>query len=409
MSFLSPLMLWGSLAAGIPIALHFFFRSRYRTVPWAAMKFLLESIEQTSRRLRFQELLLLVVRCLLLIVLALAFARPISSASRGSGRGDAVDAVFLFDVSYSMTARDGAGTRFDRAQAAALKVLEELPPHSTVQIVTCADRAAVLGPQTPGNLDQAAAIIKNLRLTSLATDLAPGVVEAASILQRGQAANKELYLFSDLQRSGWQRQSGLLVQTFNEIKEKAAVTLVRCGAGPVKNLSVVGIVPQERAAAPEQRLGFAVLVRNTGTIPVDDAVVSLTVDGDDKTTETTALSSVAPGETRVAALTAKLGKAGLAVLTARLRGDELDGDNRFDQVLKVHDHIDILVVDGGMENRASLVDALHSDLARQRVQPSVVTPRLAAPALLDKKDIVILANVALAADPRRLAEVPPAD
>src|SRR6266699_7150571 len=102
MTFLAPTMLWGALAVGIPIALHFFFRSRYRTIPWAAMKFLLTSIEQTSRRLKFQELLLLVLRCLVLAALALAMARPITSAARGTGRGDAVDAVFLMDVSYSM-------------------------------------------------------------------------------------------------------------------------------------------------------------------------------------------------------------------------------------------------------------------------------------------------------------------
>ena len=66
MGFLAPLMLWGAVAAGIPIALHFFFRSRYRRVPWAAMSFLLSSIEQTSRRLKFQELLLLAVRVLVL-------------------------------------------------------------------------------------------------------------------------------------------------------------------------------------------------------------------------------------------------------------------------------------------------------------------------------------------------------
>ena len=54
MAFLAPYMLLGGLAAAIPIALHFFYRSRYRNVPWAAMKFLLAAIEQTSRRLRFQ-------------------------------------------------------------------------------------------------------------------------------------------------------------------------------------------------------------------------------------------------------------------------------------------------------------------------------------------------------------------
>src|SRR5437660_12519439 len=106
MSFLAPFMLWGTLAASVPIALHFFFRSRYRRLPWAAMKFLLQSIEQTSRRLRFQEILLLVARVMLLVLLALALARPSSTAGGGS-QGEAVDAIFVMDTSLRMDARDG--------------------------------------------------------------------------------------------------------------------------------------------------------------------------------------------------------------------------------------------------------------------------------------------------------------
>jgi hypothetical protein len=108
MAFFAPYMLWGLLAAGIPIALHFFYRSRYRKVPWAAMKFLLTSIEQTSRRLRFQELILLLLRVTVLALLALALARPKSLSERGAEHGDAVDAVLVIDTSYSMAARDGA-------------------------------------------------------------------------------------------------------------------------------------------------------------------------------------------------------------------------------------------------------------------------------------------------------------
>ena len=70
MPFITAFMLWGSLAAAIPVAIHLFFRSRYRTVPWAAMKFLLTSVEQTSRRLKFQEYLLLLSR-----IAVLAFLR----------------------------------------------------------------------------------------------------------------------------------------------------------------------------------------------------------------------------------------------------------------------------------------------------------------------------------------------
>src|SRR6266478_4145677 len=84
MSFLAPFLLWGTLAAGIPVAIHLFFRSRYRTVPWAAMKFLLTSVEQTSRRLRFQEYVLLLIRIAVLVFLAIALARPINLTGFGA-------------------------------------------------------------------------------------------------------------------------------------------------------------------------------------------------------------------------------------------------------------------------------------------------------------------------------------
>src|SRR5947208_11595793 len=122
MHFLSPWMLAGAAAVSIPLAIHFFYRARYKPLPWAPMKFLKEAIEQTSRRLKFQEWILLALRCLVLLLLALALARPAQEAARSAGRGDAVDAVLVFDVSYSMGARDGDKTRLDRAKEAALAV-----------------------------------------------------------------------------------------------------------------------------------------------------------------------------------------------------------------------------------------------------------------------------------------------
>src|SRR5438552_6033321 len=169
MGFVSPYMLWGAVAAGIPVVLHLFYRSRYRTVPWAAMKFLLTSIEQTSRRLRFQEILLLVARTALLALLAFALARPSTVASRGSSDGDAVDAALLIDTSYSMGARDGVKTRLERARDGALAIIDHLPPHSTVQVIATADRAMPLGPAAASNLDLAREIVKALPLSALST------------------------------------------------------------------------------------------------------------------------------------------------------------------------------------------------------------------------------------------------
>src|SRR5438270_113706 len=267
MSFLAPYMLWGAVAAGVPIALHFFFRSRYRRVPWAAMKFLLTSIEQTSRRLRFQELLLLLARVALLILLALALARPSSTAGGGS-QGEAVTAK-----------------------------LQALHPQAT------------------------------------------------------------LYL-------------------------------VRCGTRTPRNVAVVGIVPQSGVPHTGERAGFSVLVRNSGSEAMQNLTVSLSVDS--LPPETQPLPIIPAGETRAVPLTAKLDRAGLRVLSATVKPDELEAHNRFDQVIQVRDQVRVLVVDGTPNDREpekaasfyllhGLLPVRETDKARYHIQPRLVSARQASP------------------------------
>src|SRR5262245_29788203 len=166
MQLLAPVMMAGAAAVTIPIALHFFYRARYRRLPWAPMKFLKEAIEQTSRRLKFQELILLLLRCLALLILAAAFMRPGCADSSSAGSGQPIDAVFVIDTSYSMDAKDGDKIRLERAKEAALSVIDTLPDNSTIQIFSCSDRAAFLGPVTPHNRDQAKQLIQTIEVTS---------------------------------------------------------------------------------------------------------------------------------------------------------------------------------------------------------------------------------------------------
>ncbi len=403
MGFLAPWMLWGVAAASLPVILHFFYRSRYRTVPWAAMKFLLTSIEQTSRRLRFQELLLLVARTALLALLALALARPSSLSSKGSD-SDAVDAVLVFDVSFSMGAREGAVTRLDRARQAALAVVDHLPPHSTAQVVTVADRATHLGPPAASNLEHVREVVRSVEMSHLASDLLPGVVEAARALKRGHSANKEVYFFTDLQRRAWEQQSAALVAKLKELKEESAIYLVRCGTRAPRNVSLVGIASQSGIPHTGERIGFAVLVRNSGNETVRDLTVTLEVDGRAREKETQALSQLAPGETVAVTLTAKLDRPGLRIVTAAVGPDELEADNRLSQVLHVREQARALVVDGASselkpENSTTfyLMHTLRpvpeSGWGSYHLQPRAVTPLEAAPALLGDMDLCILANV----------------
>ncbi len=118
MIFLNSILLFGTAAAAVPIIIHLLNKRKVQHVTWAAMRFLREAIEQNQRRLRIEDLLLLLLRCLLLILLALTLARPAVRGAAASGRG-ATTAVVIVDSSYSMSASDGMrGRRSPSGRAA---------------------------------------------------------------------------------------------------------------------------------------------------------------------------------------------------------------------------------------------------------------------------------------------------
>src|SRR6478672_2097763 len=80
-SFVTPAFLAaGLLLASLPIIIHILNRRRYKIVHWAAMEYLLAAMKKNRRRLKFEQWLLLVTRCLVLALLGLALARPLGCA-----------------------------------------------------------------------------------------------------------------------------------------------------------------------------------------------------------------------------------------------------------------------------------------------------------------------------------------
>lgn len=415
MTFLSPWMLLGGAAVGIPIAIHFFFKARYKPLPWAAMKFLKEAVEQTSRRLKFQEWILLALRCLAIILLALAIARPGKQAA-SAGRGEAVDAVLVIDTSYSMGARDGEKTRFERAKEAALGVLETLPPNSSVQIYSCSDRAELLGPKSRFNLDQARQLIPTIELSGLATDFMPGFSAALDAAVSGTAPVKEIYVFTDLQKLGFEKQQGSLRSKCEEIRNRANLTFVRCGNAErripnvaVTDVTIVGDIPHTKTRVP-----FIITLKNTSSEPVKGLTVGLELEGRAVEKDAVQVELIDPGQAVPVTLTGNLEEAGPRVLTVRVSGDGLPGDNRFDKVILIRDVVRVLVVDGNPNPdlptetgshfvRNALTPVPETRTEEYYIRPQVMPPAEAGPASLSDKDLVYLLNVPVDDGPNGLS------
>ena len=86
MTFLNGVLAFGALAFAIPLFIHIFNRSRFRTVQWGAMHLLESVIKVNHRRFRIDQLILLLVRCAIPVLLALSLARPVLTGAGKSGR-----------------------------------------------------------------------------------------------------------------------------------------------------------------------------------------------------------------------------------------------------------------------------------------------------------------------------------
>jgi hypothetical protein len=105
MTFLNAALLFGAIAAAVPLIIHLLHRTKTRVIHWGAMQFLAGAVQRKSRRLQWQQWLLLVLRCAIPALLALAMAQP-ALTWIGSRLGDGLSAqpIVLLDNSLAVLA-----------------------------------------------------------------------------------------------------------------------------------------------------------------------------------------------------------------------------------------------------------------------------------------------------------------
>jgi len=219
--FISPwFAVAGTLLASIPIIIHFLNRRRFKTVPWAAMEYLLQAMRKNRRRLKFEQWLLLACRCLLIFLMGLALARPLgcdnATIAALGGQRTALH-VFVIDNSYSMgyeVNRPDAKTHLDHAKALARRLLDNLSAgNEEVMVITASspldhDRSTDPRAATPKptyDLQSARAAIDRIEQTAAATDL-DGALQLAIRTAREETKipTKRLYVFTDNTRSAFE-------------------------------------------------------------------------------------------------------------------------------------------------------------------------------------------------------------
>ena len=198
MLFLNPLLLWGLLAAVVPVAIHLLNRRRHKTIPWAAMQFLLKATRESRGKKKLRHILILACRALAIAALAFAAARPVVSGLIGWGGGSIDTVVLLLDRSASMDAKPGDGLD-SRRQIVIQKVRDAMTSLGAARLVLIDSASGT--PQEIPSPD----VLTELAATA-ATDSAadfPTLLARAAEFLADTTGRSEVWLASDLQSSNW--------------------------------------------------------------------------------------------------------------------------------------------------------------------------------------------------------------
>ena len=253
MSFVEWTFLLGAAAVAGPIVAHLWARPRFRPLPFTLLRFLRISQDQGHSRRRIADWLILVLRCLIVVLVAVLFARPVW-VTRIPAPVHRSTTFLVVDDSASMAYEERQGSLMARACRAAAAEVRTSDRAGVYHVYRMASRRW----DRDLTQDQTLALVKDLRPQPRQADL-DGFLAAvdAHAAQRTQEERTCVTLVTDLTSSV----VGQLRQVARPIAVHEAKLVPVVPAEPVGNASIVDV---QWAGTSEQVVLLDVAVRNTG-------------------------------------------------------------------------------------------------------------------------------------------------
>jgi len=334
-SFLAPLFFAGLLGLAVPILVHLTHKERKDVVVFPSLMFLSRIPYQAVRKQRIRHWLLFALRCLALIFLALAFARPFldrpAAAAPVRSLG-AKELVILLDRSYSMD----YGDRWSRALAAARRAVAGLGGSDRASLVTF-DATATAATEPTGDKGVLTAALAGIKPGAGATRYEPAFRLAQRILADSKLPRREVLLISDFQRVGWDGRDS------PSLPAGTTVNQVDLADAKTSNVAVTGVDFRRDYAEDRERVAITARLVNRSAEPRTGHSVTLELNG--RAIETKQVNVAANAAATVDFAAVPL-PAGTTRGVVSLGDDALPRDNTFYFAISRGQALSVLVIDG---------------------------------------------------------------
>ncbi|MDQ3698059.1 MAG: BatA domain-containing protein [Gemmatimonadota bacterium] len=339
LGFLAPIFLAGLAALAVPVFIHLIQRERREAVEFPSLMFLRRIPYKSMRRQRLRHITLFALRCLALVLLAAAFARPFLDARQASALPSGVGArelVILLDRSWSM----GYGDRWTRALGAARRAVDGVTPDDQATLVLF-DAGATAVTEPTADRGALRAAIEAARLGAGVTRYAPALKLAQQVLADSDRPRREAVLITDFQRIGWDGREEV------RLPPGTTLTNVDVSTGETRDIAVAGVelgrdFTDTEGATAQERVTASARIVNTGADSATGVVVTLELNGRELERKTAMVP--AKGATMVAFTPVAIPD-GPSRGTVRVAPDALPQDDAFHFVLSRGQALSVLVID----------------------------------------------------------------
>ena len=243
-TFLTPLFFLGALALAVPVIIHLTNREKKEVVEFPSLMFLRRIPYRSVRRQKLRHLFLFALRCLALLLLTIAFARPFfeSPSTATAATLGPREVVLVIDHSYSM----GYENRLEAAKQVARSRIDALGPEDRGSLVVFSDRAEILN-QPSSDGDELKAILDGIELSARTTRYGPALKLAKRIVDESNLPRKEVVLLSDFQRLGWEGDEDVWLPAGTDFHYENV-------GSDAENAAVTGVILEREPTSGHERL-----------------------------------------------------------------------------------------------------------------------------------------------------------
>ena len=369
--FTNPWLLVGLAGIALPVIAHLLSRRRFDVVAWGAMQFLNPS-RKTRRRLKLEELLLLLLRIGLIILLVLSTTRPWIPGGwlMGYRSSGSRTVVLVIDGSNSMSRTDGVSSVHQTAIRRAAEFLQTLSSGDTVALIDARDQPRAVIESPLRDLRAVEQLLRSLPAPAGACAIQPALEKALAILGRSSASAREIIVFSDRQGNSWRADQSAEWSRFDELVKlpsvRPRVWVVDASAQlstARRNLAVGQLELSREITVPGFPLRLRTVVRNDSDAAVT-VPVRLLMDNQPLAGEVQTLTIPPRTETRVEFEHA-LRQEGSHLLSVEATDadDAIAADNRSHAAVQVARSLPVLLVNGTPSAIPSERDTFFAELA----------------------------------------------